>query len=71
LSQDEEIKALIEREIRERVSEEKGFRPWEEVVRIAIIEQELRIGAELTATQKIRRHFVKQEYKSVIEKLFS
>jgi len=71
LSQDEEIKALIEREIRERVSEEKGFRPWEEVVRIAIMEQELRIGAELTATQKIRRHFVKQEYESVIEKLFS
>ena len=71
LSQNEEVEALIEREIRERVSEEKGFRPWEEVVKIAIIGQELRIGAELTATEKIRRDFVKQEYESVIEELFS
>jgi long-chain acyl-CoA synthetase len=71
LSQDSEIKALIEGEIRERVSEEEGIRPWEEVVRIAIIPHEPRIGAELTATLKIRRHFVKQEYESVIEELFS
>jgi long-chain acyl-CoA synthetase len=70
LSQDEEIEALIESEIRERVSEEKGIRPWEEVVRVAIIPQEPRIGAELTATLKIRRHFVKEEYGSVIEELF-
>jgi len=33
--------------------------------------QELRVGAELTATLKIRRHFVRQQYESVIEDLFS
>ena len=71
LSKDKRIRALIEREIRERVTEAKGIRPWEEVVRFAIIPHEPRIGAELTATLKIRRHFVKQEYESVIEELFS
>ncbi len=71
LSRDKRIRALIEREIRERVTETKGIRPWEEVVRFAIIPHEPRIGAELTATLKIRRHFVRQEYASVIEELFS
>jgi long-chain acyl-CoA synthetase len=71
LAQNRKIIDFIEREIRERVSEEKGIRPWEEVVRVAIIPQEPRIGAELTATLKIRRHFVKQEYEPIIEELFS
>lgn len=70
LSQHKEIRALIGEEIREGVSAEKGIRPWEEVVRFAIIPQELRIGAELTATEKIRRHFVKQQYQEVIEGLY-
>lgn len=71
LSQNEEISALIEREIRERVSEEKGFRPWEEPVKTAIVWQELRVGAELTATLKLKRPFITEKYKSVIERLFS
>jgi long-chain acyl-CoA synthetase len=70
LARHEEIKALIEREIRERVTEEQGIRPWEEVVKIAIIEQEPRIGAELTATLKIRRHFVRHEYEEAIEGIY-
>jgi long-chain acyl-CoA synthetase len=71
LAQNREIRDLIEREIRERVSEEAGIRPWEEVIRVAIIPQEPRIGAELTATLKVRRHFVRQEYAPMIEDLFS
>jgi long-chain acyl-CoA synthetase len=71
LSTHKAIRTLIEREIRQRVSEEKGFRPWEEVVKVAVIPQELRIGAELTATLKIRRHFVRQQYEAVIEELYS
>jgi long-chain acyl-CoA synthetase len=71
LSQHRALKGLIERGIRARVSEEKGFRPWEEVVKVALMPQELRVGAELTATLKIRRHFVRQQYESVIEDLFS
>lgn len=70
LSRCEETRALIESEIRERVSVEEGIRPWEEVVKIAIIGQEPRIGAELTATLKIRRHFVKQEYEELINNLY-
>jgi len=70
LSEQNEIRGLIEREIRERANEEEGIRPWEEVVRFAIIPQEPRIGAELTATLKIRRHFVREEYEEFIEELF-
>jgi long-chain acyl-CoA synthetase len=70
MARDKRIRALIEREIRERVSEEEGIRPWEEVVRFAIMPREPRIGAELTATLKLRRHFIEQEYESAIEELF-
>ena len=70
LSKNEDIRALIGKEIRERVSREKGIRPWEEVVKFAIIPQELRVGAELTATIKLRRHFIGQEYASLIEDLY-
>ena len=70
LAQGQEIRALIGKEIRDRASREKGIRPWEEVVKFAIIPQELRVGAELTATIKLRRHFIKQEYADLIESLF-
>jgi len=70
LSKNEDIRALFGKEIRQRVSREKGIRPWEEVVKFAIIPQELRIGAELTATIKLKRNFIGQEYASLIENLY-
>jgi long-chain acyl-CoA synthetase len=70
LSKNEDIRALIGKEIRERVSREKGIRHWEEVVKFAIIPQELRVGAELTATIKLKRNFIGQEYASLIEDLY-
>jgi long-chain acyl-CoA synthetase len=70
LAADTRIRELIGKEIRERVSTEKGIRPWEEVVKFAIIPQELRAGAELTATIKLRKHFIKEEYEHVIEELY-
>ncbi|HUV72882.1 MAG TPA: hypothetical protein VMW79_01110, partial [Anaerolineae bacterium] len=70
LSRNEDIRALIAGEIRERVSRENGIRPWEEIVTFAILPQELRVGTELTATIKLRRHFIKQEYAQMIEDLY-
>jgi long-chain acyl-CoA synthetase len=70
LSRNEDIRALIGGEIRKRVSRENGVRPWEEIVTFAILPQELRVGAELTATIKLRRHFIRQEYEQVIEDLY-
>jgi long-chain acyl-CoA synthetase len=70
LSRDEKLRALIAGEIRERVSAEKGIRPWEEVVKFAIVPQELRSGVELTATIKLRRHFIRQEYAQLIDDLY-
>jgi long-chain acyl-CoA synthetase len=70
LSRNEDIRALIAGEIRERVSRENGIRPWEEIVTFAILPQELRVGTELTATIKLRRHFIRQEYEQVIEDLY-
>jgi long-subunit acyl-CoA synthetase (AMP-forming) len=52
------------------VSRENGVRPWEEIVTFAILPQELRVGAELTATIKLRRHFIRHEYEQVIEDLY-
>ncbi len=70
LSRNEKLRALIAGEIRERVSAEKGIRPWEEIVKFAIVPQELRSGVELTATIKLRRHFIRQEYAQLIDDLY-
>ena len=70
LSQDKAVRELIGAEVRDRVSHEKGIRPWEEVVKFAIIPQELRAGIELTATIKLRKHFIKEEYAQVVEDLY-
>jgi long-chain acyl-CoA synthetase len=70
LSTNEDVRALIGAEIRKRVSRENGIRPWEEIVTFAILPQELRVGAELTATIKLRRHFIRHEYEQVIEDLY-
>jgi long-chain acyl-CoA synthetase len=70
LSTNQQVRALIAKEIRDRVSSEQGIRPWEEVVKFAIVPQELRPGMELTATIKLRRHFIRQEYDQLIEDLY-
>jgi long-chain acyl-CoA synthetase len=70
LSRNEDVRALIGGEIRKRVSRENGVRPWEEIVTFAILPQELRVGTELTATIKLRRHFIRQEYAQAIEDLY-
>ncbi|MDH4208021.1 MAG: AMP-binding protein [Anaerolineae bacterium] len=70
LSKNKDIRELMGKEIRARASHEKGIRHWEEVVKFAVIPQELRMGAELTATIKLRRHFVMQEYADLIEDLY-
>jgi long-chain acyl-CoA synthetase len=70
LSTNEDIRALIAKEIRQRVSGDNGIRPWEEIVTFAILPQELRVGTELTATIKLRRHFIRQEYEQAIEDLY-
>jgi long-chain acyl-CoA synthetase len=70
LSGNEKVRALISREIRDRASSEQGIRPWEEVVKFAIVPQELRPGMELTATIKLRRHFIRQEYEQLIDDLY-
>jgi long-chain acyl-CoA synthetase len=71
LSRNEKVRALIGSEIKDRASRDKGIRAWEEVIKFAIIPQELRVGAELTATIKLRRHFIRQQYAAVIEGLFA
>jgi long-chain acyl-CoA synthetase len=70
MAQDPRIREFLAQEIRERASTEKGIRPWEEVVKFAIIPQQLRVGAELTATIKLRKHFIREEYQDVIEELY-
>jgi long-chain acyl-CoA synthetase len=70
LAQDPRIREFLGREIKERASAEKGIRPWEEVVKFAIIPQQLRVGAELTATIKLRKHFIREEYGHVLEELY-
>jgi long-chain acyl-CoA synthetase len=70
LAADTRTRKLISNEIRERASTDQGIRPWEEVFKFAIIPQQLRTGVELTATLKLRKHFIREEYEQVIEELY-
>jgi long-chain acyl-CoA synthetase len=70
LAADPRVKEFLAKEIRKRASTEQGIRPWEEVVKFAIIPQQLRTGVELTATLKLRKHFIREEYEHVVEELY-
>ncbi len=66
----EPIERLIRGEVQSRVSAKNGFKSFERIARIALIDRPFEVGDELTHTQKMRRHVIAERYAARIARLF-
>jgi long-chain acyl-CoA synthetase len=70
LLQDPTVKRLYEDEVAERVSSKNGFRLFERINRLALLEKPFELGVELSAKQEIMRYKLDDIYKKEIRALF-
>lgn len=52
------------------ISKKNGFKPFEQVFRVALIHKQFEVGKELTQSLKLKRHVVNELYAAEIERLF-
>lgn len=71
LAETEEIKALINREIQEKVSSKTGFKSFEQINRFALLDKPFEVGKELSAKQEFRRHKINEIYQQEIAGIFA
>jgi len=65
-----EVRELINEEITLRINGKNGFRPFERVGPVVLIEKPFEIGIELSAKQEIKRHKITEMYQKEISGLF-
>lgn len=66
----DEVRKLIEGEISELISQKTGFKIFERISRIALLEKPFQSGVELSAKQEIMRYKLDVLYKKEISGLF-
>ncbi len=65
---DKQIVGKIKGEMNELLHHTKGFKPFETLQNIHFLDQEFKVGEELTNTLKKKRHVIEKKYKSIIDK---
>lgn len=71
LASSDDVRALINREIQTYVSTRRGFKPFEQVNRFAILTKSFEVGKELSLKQEIKRKDISEMYKKEIDSLFA
>ena len=61
---------MIETEVATRINAKNGFKSYERINKIALLENEFEVGKELSAKQEIARFKINDIYASEIKKLF-
>jgi long-chain acyl-CoA synthetase len=70
LAADEKARALMEAEIRRIVSAENGFKSFERIGDFRFVAKPFEVGHELTATFKLKRHVITDEYARLIAEMY-
>ena len=65
-----EVQRLIQEEVQSRVNARNGFKSYERIARIALLDQPFAVGDQLTHTLKMRRHVISAQYEQRIADLF-
>ena len=65
-----ETKELIVGEVRRLVGAAAGFKPFERIAAVEMLEKPFEVGEELTMTFKLKRHVIAEKYAKVIEEMF-
>ena len=66
----EEANSFLRDEIRGLVSTAKGFKAFERITSIRLLEQEFTVGEELTHTMKKRRNVIAEKYRDLIGEMY-
>lgn len=65
-----EVLHLIETEVATRINSKNGFKMYERINKIALLEKPFEVGVELSAKQEVMRFRINEIYSSEIKKLF-
>ena len=65
-----EINHLIENEVGLRINAKNGFKMYERINKVALLEKPFEVGVELSAKQEIMRYRINEIYSGEIKKLF-
>ncbi|MCE9543327.1 MAG: AMP-binding protein, partial [Verrucomicrobia bacterium] len=65
-----ETKELIVGEVRRLVGAATGFKPFERIAAVEMLEKPFEVGEELTRTFKLKRHVIAEKYAKAIQVMF-
>jgi long-chain acyl-CoA synthetase len=65
-----ETKELIVGEVRRLVGAATGFKPFERIAAVEMLEKPFEVGEELTMTFKLKRHVIAEKYAKAIQVMF-
>jgi len=71
LANNSRIIPLLDAEIRQLISEENGFKPFEHVISWRIVLKPFEVGDELTQTLKLKRYIITKKYAPLIHSIFA
>ncbi len=66
--ENDEIYNLLLKEVNSRITKEQGFKPFERITKIFPILNDFTVGKELTQTLKVKRKFVEERFKHLVDK---
>jgi len=64
----DEIYNFLLKEVNSRITKEEGFKPFERITKIFPILDDFSVGKELTQTLKVKRKFVEERFKQLVDK---
>jgi long-chain acyl-CoA synthetase len=64
----DEIYNFLLKEVNSRITKEEGFKPFERITRIFPILNDFSVGKELTQTLKVKRKYVEERFKKLVDK---
>ena len=65
-----QARALMEAEIRRLINPEEDFKSHELIADFRFVTKPFEVGQEMTATFKLKRHVIAEQYASLIEEMF-
>ncbi|MBK1879234.1 AMP-dependent synthetase/ligase [Pelagicoccus mobilis] len=70
LAESSDARRLIQQEAKRQISGENGFKAFEHIHGLRLLDKEFEVGDEMTNTFKIKRHVVDEKYGDLIDEIF-
>ncbi|HWR10764.1 MAG TPA: AMP-binding protein [Rectinemataceae bacterium] len=68
--ENDKIYNFLLQEVNSRISKEQGFKPFERITKIFPVLNDFSVGKELTQTLKVKRKFVEERFRQMVDKYF-